>query len=234
MKRKDFTYISRSIKIRDRLSPKSQELPDTVDEPVAMLTEVDDDFRRTRARFLSELRNRGDHPYQSTHTRLYSWVSEEDSLCTVGFERSHPAAFGGNTGAITIWEPRIVLPEQGISAILYDQLMETSQEFFGDLARFALFDEVDPGLVIGSIGSLNFQAYFKHHVADLPTFFAGVKEQAQQLCQREDFVDCELAFKLLLTKFEFHDNIPLNPPAEKIFSIEAHLAREEELLKKYR
>ena len=242
-------YVSRSIKIRERINSEREDIPKIVDEPVAVFTkDYDGGISMCKLRLNSKLKDRNDFPYQTTSKQMYLLVDAGASLCSVGYKRNHPASFLTKSGPTTIWEPEVILPQGGIITIAPAQVESLVEALYGKYSKKRIYQNLDNAPVEKVIDDLsvtddslrgeepsdqNFKAFFKANVKDLQGFHEKVKSEAKQLCQRSGFEGCELSLRVLLTRYEFIDNVPLNP-SEEVFSLEKHLAREEELLKKYR
>ena len=236
-------YVSRSIKIRERINSEREDIPKIVDEPVAVFTkDYDGGISMCKLRLNSKLKDRNDFPYQTTSKQMYLLVDAGASLCSVGYKRDHPASSLTKSGPTTIWEPEVILPQGGIITIAPAQVESLVEALYGKYSKKRIYQNLDNAPVEKVIDDLastdgyydpNFEAFFKANVENLQGFHEKVKSEAKQLCQRSGFEGCELPLRVLLTRYEFIDNVPLNP-SEEVFSLEKHLAREEELLKKYR
>lgn len=253
METQNIIYIGRSIKIRERINPERTDLPRFVDEPVAIFTNNVRQEIPSHDLFNSKLRERNDLPYKvdeiSGYFR-YLLLNADDSRCSIGYRREHPTANQDYTGPTTMFNPEVVLPQGGIANLAYGDVESLAESLFGNIqSRYQELGNIPVEKATLRIASQiaeyqsfffsngcsgDFITFFKANVKDLQGFHDQVKSEAEKLCQRPGFEGCELPLRVLLTRYEFRDNVPLNPPLEEVFSLEKHLAREEELLKQYR
>jgi len=232
-------YIGRSFSIREHIDPDNMNIPSFVVEPVALyvLPSSDRSVSHAQIALNGVLRDHGHSPYNS---RLFpfdlSIIGGFDTLgsyCMIGFKRDQPLS-GEPT---TFFTPHIVLPSEGISHISPEGIHRLAERIFYPLTPegIPLPEITDPtqSLQPGEGTDSNFVRYFEQHVC-IPEFNIEIAAAAEELADTSGRPQLIEEYKRILTAYEFEQDVPVNPPVEKTFSLETFLAREQEILAQFR
>ena len=177
MEKTNINYFCTSIKIREKIDSKREDIPEVVYEPVAVLTNKDiESDPNLRRHFNSKLKTeRNDFPYQKLSKKMYVLLNEmyvltdvDAKICSVGYKRDHPAFRLTSSGPTTIWSPEVILPQGGIITIAPAQIEGLVEALYGDVEGIYRHLEKAPAeqvieylaLTDGSHDE-NFEAFFK-------------------------------------------------------------------------